>query len=107
MKWINLTPHALTIDGIGVLPASGAVARVESVRVALGTVGGVAVTRQTLGAVMGLPASSDGVAYIVSALVLEAARATLRAGVDVFAPDTGPGATRKDGQIVSVRGLVC
>lgn len=110
MKFINLTPHALNIEGVGTLPASGAVARVATVRTALGSKGGVRITAQNLGAVEGLPAASADTVFIVSAMVLDAIKRSAlaeRAGVDVFAPDTGADAIRENGQIVAVRGLVC
>lgn len=106
---INLTPHAITIDGFGTIPASSNVARVSTVRTALGQREGVRITLQALGQVESLPEPADDVLYIVSGLVLDALKRqnTGRAGVDVFAPDTGPDAIRENGQIIAVRGLVC
>jgi len=113
MKFVNLTPHALTIECVGTIPASGTVARVSTVRVGMGERGGVRVTLQTLGQVEGLPAPAADTTYIVSGMVLDALKrqaaqvGSSRAGADVFAPDTGPDAIRENGQIVAVRGLVC
>jgi hypothetical protein len=113
MKFVNLTPHAITIDGIGTLPASGHIARVGTVRVQLGERDGVRVTLQNLGQVEGLPEPQTDTTFIVSAMVLDALKrqaaqvGSSRAGADVFAPDTGPDAIRENGQIVAVRGLVC
>ncbi len=113
MKFVNLTLHALTVEGLGTLPASGAVARVATVRYALGDRGGVRVHAQNFGAVEGLPAPALGVGYVVSGMVLDALKrqagpaGASRAGADVFAPDTGADAIRENGQIVAVRGFVC
>ena len=113
MKFTNLTPHAITIDGLGIIPASGSIARVATVRFAVGERNGVRVTAQNLGLVEGLPPPSEGVSFIVSGMVLDAIKkqagpaGASRAGADIFAPDTGSDAVRENGQIVAVRGLVC
>jgi hypothetical protein len=117
MKLINLTPHAIVIrplisegydhpfEGTAVVvPASGDVARVATLpSTVVGDLAGIPVVASpSFGDVVGLPAPQDGVAYIVSGLVLS--RAFGR--TDVFAPDTGATAIRENGQIVAVRGLV-
>ena len=105
MKFINLTPHALTIEGLGTIEPSGTVARVTVESQPRASVDGVRVMENCYGQVIGLPYPSLGTAYIVSAMVLAACRS--RAGIDVFAPDTGADAVRNDkGHIVSVKGLV-
>ena len=103
MKFVNCTPHSLTIEGVGTLSPSGILPRCATVRSAPYTVQGVRVIRQTLGEVTGLPDAQEGVALIVSAMVLAALQGFRP---DVFAPDTGPDAIRENGQIVAVRGLV-
>ena len=113
MNFVNLTPHAIAVEGVGRIPASGQMARVATVRFALGDRGGVRITAQNLGQIDGLPAPAEGVLYIVSGMVLDALKrqagpaGASRAGADVFAPDTGADAIRENGQIVAVRGLVC
>lgn len=128
MKFVNLTPHAVTIHGtrresvlcpntgelilddlevVQTLPSAG-VARVATVRTLEAPVGDVSfscrVIRQTLSStVEGLPDPVDGTAYIVSVVVLAALGG---ARPDVFAPDTGPDAVRENGQVVAVLGLV-
>lgn len=127
MNLINLTPHAITIYGtrreavscpntgeqilddlpvVQTLPSAG-VARVDTARVRELDTGTVSfscrVIRQTMGEVTGLPDPVDGVAYIVSAVVLAALGGSRP---DVYAPDTGPDAVRENGQVVAVRGLV-
>lgn len=103
MQFINCTPHPLTIEGLGTLAPSGVVPRCATVRSEPATVGGVRVVAQSMGEVTGLPNPVEGVALIVSALVLGALKGTRP---DVYAPDTGADAIRDGGQVVAVRGLV-
>jgi hypothetical protein len=103
MIFINCTPHALTVEGLGTLPPSGITPRCATVRSPAAYLGGVRVVRQSMGAVTGLPEAVDGVALIVSGMVLAALSGSRP---DVFAPDTGPDAVRDNGQITAVRGLV-
>ena len=125
MNFINCTPHALTVEGLGTIPSSGVVPRCATERspspitgmeygYAITPEGGtfdqggtaqtkVRVTTQKMGAVTGLPDPVAGVYLIVSGMVLSALNGTRP---DVMAPDTGPDAIRENGQIVAVRGFV-
>jgi hypothetical protein len=105
MKLINLTPHALTVEGLGTIPTSGNIARVSVAQRDMGTRGGVRLRQSVKGMVEGIPAPAEGVTYIVSGMVLDALAGS-RLG-DVVAPDTGADAIRKSGQIVAVRGFIC
>jgi hypothetical protein len=105
MKFVNLTPHAITVEGLGTIPASGTIARVSVNSTDVGTVSGVRLRAQLKGQVSGLPLAEDGVIYIVSGMVLDALGGTRRK--DVVAPDTGLDAIRENGQIVAVCGFVC
>ena len=105
MKFVNLTPHALTVEGLGTIPASGAIARVSVNSTDVGTISGVRLRAQLKGDVTGLPVRVEGVVLIVSGMVLDALGGTRRS--DVVAPDTGPDAIRENGQIIAVRGFVC
>jgi len=105
MKFVNLTPHALTVEGMGVIPASGTIARVSVNSTDISSVGGVRLRAQLKGQVTGLPAAVGGTTYVVSGMVLDALGSNRRA--DVVAPDTGPDAIRENGQIVAVRGFIC
>jgi hypothetical protein len=103
MKFVNCTPHALTVHGLGTLPPSGIVPRCATVRTTAASIAGVRIVTQKTGDVTGLPEQAEGVALIVSAMVLGALQGTRS---DVFAPDTGADAIRENGQIVAVLGLV-
>lgn len=108
---LNLTPHAIgVVDGVDgetvhILPASGQVARVSTRSVPQGTLGlpgGIVLPVMTTvyGSVEGVPAPG-GEKFIVSSMVLDRLGPEYRG--QAFAPDTGPTALRKDGQIVAVR----
>lgn len=92
MKFINLTPHTVRIrdfsDEIIELPSSGH-AHVDTTEDDLGFIGGFEIiSAPRYGEVIGLPAPSEGVAYIVSGVV--AGHADVKARADVFRPATGP-----------------
>lgn len=108
---INLTPHTINVvDGVDgetihQIPASGQVARVATASVLQGTLGlpggvVVPVTSTRYGDVEGIPAPG-GEKFLVSSLVLDRLPVEYRG--QAFAPDTGPSALRKDGQVVAVR----
>ncbi len=105
MRFVNLTPHSLTVEGLGTLPASGIVARVAVTQCDIGTRGGIRLRTAVKGDVTGIPSPADGVCYIVSGMVLDALAGSRKG--DVVAPDTGADAIRENGQIVAVRGFVC
>ena len=111
MTIINLTPHTINVvdgvDGVTVhtIPASGQVARVSTRAVpqgTLGLLGGVVlpVVSTHYGDVEGVPAPG-GEKFLVSSMVLDRLGPEYRG--QAFAPDTGPSAVRKDGQVVAVR----
>lgn len=107
MRLINLTPHDIIIrlpDGDRVIPASGTVARVATSYEHVGDVDGIPVSAQTFGQIEGLPEPRNGVVYVVSAIVLAAAKELGR--TDVVAPDTARAIRNEAGQIVAVPGLV-
>lgn len=105
MTLVNLTPHAVTlygVDGVRTLPPSGVVARVACSRLDRGYINldgvRVEVSSPVMGEVAGLPTPSEGVGYIVSALV-----ATKAARADVFSP--GELVRDPSGAVVGARGL--
>jgi len=103
-NFINCTPHALTVEGLGTLPASGVVPRCAVVRTVAPAIAGIRTVAQTTGQVTGMPDAQPDTVYIVSGMVLAALKG---ARTDVVAPDTGSDAIRENGQIVAVRGFVC
>lgn len=107
MKLVNLTPHAVRVilpDGSEkVFQPSGTVARVRTEETPSGELEGIPlVSRAWAG--LEMPEPEPGVVFLVSSLVLEAAKAAGRE--DVVAPDTGATAVRENGQVVAVRRLV-
>lgn len=110
MKFINLTPHTLTVvddSGNTILSVapSGTVARVTTQQTVVGNVGGVDVVRTVFGDVDGLPDPQTNTVYIVSTLVLQALKANGVVRDDVVAPDTSPASVVRDdaGTIVGVK----
>ena len=99
-KFINYTPHIITLNDGRAFPSQG-VARVSNAFTNfIGDVCDV-----TYGDINGLPAPCVDTYYIVSAMVLTAAKAQGR--IDCVAPATGHSdCVRKDGFIVSVPGFV-
>jgi len=110
MTIINCTPHTIVITGGPSIPASGTLARVTADLEEIDKVQVGAwfrpVFSQTFGEITGLPEPRTGVYFIVSAIVLQAAKAQGR--TDCLAPATGhPDTVRNEkGHIVSVPGFV-
>lgn len=100
--FVNITPHTITLNDGRSFPSVG-VARVSNSFTAFD---GDGVCDVTFGDIVNLPAPKDGTLYIVSAMVLSAAKAIGR--TDCVAPATGhPACVRNDkGFIVSVPGFV-
>lgn len=103
-KIINCTPHAITITDGPTFPPSGVVARVTTQQVDAGTINNISVKTQTFGKIVGLPAPQPDTVFIVSGIVLTAAKAAGRD--DVVAPDTASAVRDDNGHIVSVPGFV-
>ena len=101
-QYKNFTPHAIQLND-GREFASEGLARVKATFTSFDENG---VCSQQFGEVTGLPEPTNGVLYIVSALVLTAAKAQGR--TDCVAPATGhPDCVRNDkGFIASVPGFV-
>lgn len=108
---MNLTPHTINVvDGVDgetlhAIAPSGQVARVAATPVIQGTLGlpggvVVPVTSTSYGDVEGIP-PVGGEKFLVSSLVLDRLGPEYRG--QAFAPDTGPTALRKDGQVIAVR----
>ena len=98
-KFVNLTPHTINITNGAAYAASGQVARVANTHTPFDADGVASIEWWE---VTGLPEPQDGVLYIVSALVAQAAKR-----YDVVSPASGhPNVVRVNGQIVSVPGFV-
>jgi hypothetical protein len=101
MNFINFTPHTIVLNNGVQFPSQG-VARVNNSFTPFDENG---VCDVVFGDLVGLPEPQEGTMYIVSALVLSAAKAAGR--TDCVAPATGhPNCVRKDGFIVSVPGFI-
>lgn len=101
MNFVNMTPHAITLNDGRVFESVG-VARVGNTFSDFDDSG---VCSVAYGDIEGLPAPQEDTLYIVSALVLSAAKAAGR--TDCVAPATGhPACVRDKGFIVSVPGFV-
>ena len=85
MKLINLTPHTITIhNGEGEttqIAPSGIVARVAAEKKETGCIDGIPVFKTAFGEIQDLPEAKEGVIYITSLLVAQAAKRA-----DVFSP---------------------
>lgn len=100
MMILNYTPHNITINDGTIYPSVG-VARVSATfeEVSKG------LYRQTFGDIIGLPEPKEDTMYIVSSIVLSAAKEAGR--TDCVAPATGhPDCIRENGFIKSVPGFV-
>lgn len=101
MEFINLTPHDIIMNN-GTTFCSKGVARVNDEFTEFDKDGICSVKH---GKIKNLPAPKKGVAFIVSAMVLTAAKEIGR--LDVVAPATGhPLCKRENGFITSVPGFV-
>jgi len=106
MKFINLTPHDITVimgDNAGrtTFAKSGTVARVSQVTAVVFAVDGINVSTATFGPVVGLPEREGGTLYIVSAMVKSAA--TDRSDC------VSPGELVRDvaGNVIGCKGFFC
>ena len=104
-KFINLTPHTITINNGTQYHPSGKIARVSNIfsNFCCG------ISKVFYGEIENLPEPEDGTYYIVSAMVLAAnnSKPRCRRRGDLVAPATGhPDCKRENGFIVSVPGFV-
>lgn len=103
-KIVNLTPHPISITDGDTFAPSGKVARVEAIQKDAGTINNIPVKQQTFGDIIDLPNPQDDTVFIVSAIVLSAAKEQGR--TDVVAPDTSNAVRNDQGHIVSVPGFI-
>lgn len=101
MKFINLTPHSIMLNNGKIYPSEG-IARVADSYTEFDENG---ICNVTHGEIENLPAPIENITYIVSTVVLNAAKEKGR--TDVVAPATGhPLCAREKGFVVSVPGFV-
>lgn len=83
MKFVNLTPHSISIIRSHtasaekkryIMPPSGQVARCEIHKKLCGYIEGIPVYQTSYGEVQGLPNAQEGAVYIVSTIVAEACK---------------------------------
>lgn len=107
-KIINTTPHAIVLNNGNTFETSEHVSRVSAtfIKNEDKSIDGNQVFTSIFGNITGLPHPQDNTIFIVSSIVLEAAKRLGR--TDVVAPATGhPDCVRNDkGHIVSVPGFV-
>lgn len=106
-KLVNCTPHAINIQteqGIITIPPSGISIRIESQQTKIGEINGIPVVK-TVYTGLNLPDPEPDTVYIVSTVVLQAAREMGIQRNDLVSPDTGPQSAVRDGtgQIVAIR----
>jgi len=105
MRFVNLTPHAINVmhdsGHVVTIQPDGTVARVSMAGMHVANIGGFDISRQSPGPVVGLPAPTDGVMWIVSAMVRTACPDRL----DVVSP--GDLVRNDAGVIVGCRNFVC
>ena len=108
MRVVNLMKHNCVVNTGRQkydFEPSGLVATVETEHAPIGTVTGhgIEIVDRRFGKVDGLPDPEPGVIYLVSSMVLEAVPHRR----DVFAPDSGPTATRNyKGHVIEVARLI-
>lgn len=103
---INLTPHTVNVisesgETVKEYPASGMFARAFQTEAHIGELEGVELVSMTFGAPVGLPDFEEGVYYIVSAILISAARASGRTTADLLL--TADPVRNEAGQIIGCR----
>lgn len=105
MKFVNLTPHVLNVRGedgnLVTIPVSGIVARLETLPAEMSVVAGIKIQKSAFGDLLDLPGKQDGVLFVGSMAVAQAAAKIGRADV------VSPGMLIRDatGQPVGCDGL--
>jgi len=108
---VNLTPHEVTVysqDGqtpILTIPPSGTVARVTPIARIVGYLNGIPIRKVEYGDITGLPEPQENTVFIVSTVVLIAAKEKGLDRRDLVSPDTNPDSCIRDssGKIIGVK----
>lgn len=104
MKFINLTPHDITVFMSGdykTFARSGTIARVSQNTTVVQCVDGINISTATFGPVVGLPEREDGTMFIVSGMVKSASTGRR----DLVSP--GELVRGADGEVIGCRGFFC
>ena len=102
MAIVSLLPHVTSVvvdDSVTFIDPSGTVARCTQTEEVIGSVDGIPLTRQTFGAVTGLPEPEEGTWFLVSRMVA----AAVPDRHDLLIP--GPLVRDDRGVVVGCRGL--
>lgn len=103
MSIVSLLPHVTSVvmpdDSVMFIDPSGTIARCSQSEEVVGEVEGIVVTRQTFGAVTGLPEPEEGTWFLVSRMVASA----LPDRHDLLIP--GPLVRDEKGVVTGCRGL--
>lgn len=99
MRFVNLTPHDIKVNGT-VIPVSGVVARCSESSCPISVIDGIQIIKKEYGPVVDLPLPQSGVGFIVSTMV----RAAVPKRKDVYSP--GDAIRNGDGQIIGCQNLV-
>jgi len=107
MKFINLTPHDITVilnaaGGSKTFAKSGTIARVTQVTEVFQVVDGINISTATFGPVVGLPERKDDTLYIVSAMVIKSASSDRS---DLVSP--GELVRDDSGNVIGCKGFFC
>ena len=116
MKLFNATPHKIVVYASSnstkptvIIEATGVVARVSSMMTevdhSVGDLLRIPVSRAEFGDVVGLPAPTEGIVYVVSGMVLDAVGRAQPDRKDLLAP--GELLRAPDGQILGCIGFRC
>jgi len=111
VKFVNLTPHEVVVfDSTGQniilrIPPSGQVARVSVASEVVGEVNGIPIRKTVYGDILDLPEPRSNTIYIVSTIVLIAAKEKGIYRRDLIAPDTNPDSVIRDpqGRVIGVK----
>lgn len=108
MNVVNLMPHTIRVmvgEDVQEFPASGIVARCQTIETVEKAVDGLPVVSQQFGEIEGLPEPQPETIYLVSKVIGNALAASRN---DIYGPNTSPNSVIRNanGQITAVRSLV-
>jgi hypothetical protein len=107
IRFVNLTQHPIAVytgQDIVTHPTTGMVARLMTKQIVVGHINDVPIIRTEWGDIIGLPEPEEGVIYITSSIVANAAQRR-----DVVSPCTSPqfGVRDENGYVIGTRAFQC